>query len=836
VNSNCPSQSELERLLANQLSQAQEQALEEHLAGCLACRQRLDELTCLPQPVAGPPPACRASERELPRGGVLARLSGSAQGVRASAQSGAEQKSRSDTSLRRISTSSLSASGRFLRRQIWTWPLLAALVLGVLGWWVIGSVEDAMREQRISELATVLNADVAALRLWIDNKRATTQLVAADETLRPLVAELLALAGDSPQDPQALIRSPAQLAIRSRLTEPLRRGGFSGFTIISPAGVMLALENDNTPVGAKVTGYRREFFTSAAGGQAGVSKPFRSPLLLADEHGELRADQPCMYAAAPIRDADGRPLAALGLRIRPDDQFTRILKVARPGQSGETYAFDRDGLLLSQSRFDEQLKQIGLLVDQPQMRSILNVELRDPGVNMAAGERPAKRRADQPLTRMARAAVQGHDGHDVEGYRDYRGVPVVGAWQWLDEYDIGVATEVDVHEAFAPAYILRRALATLMGLLVAGALGVYIATLLIARQRRQLQKAAAATQRFGQYTLAERLGGGGMGTVYRASHALLRRPTAVKLLNPDAISNSAIARFEREVQLTSALTHPNTVAIYDYGRTPEGVFYYAMEFLEGVNLDELVRRYGPLPEARILFILRQVCASLAEAHAAGLVHRDIKPPNIFLTMRGGQYDFVKVLDFGLAKLTSDDSKLQLTATHTIAGSPLYVSPEGVTQPATIDSRADVYGLGAVIYFLLTGTPVFSGETATQICLMHVRELPEPPSSRVHKPVTPVLEELVLRCLEKSPADRPRDANELLELLENCQVAGSWTAVEAARWWGDREHEHSAATQIAIPQSTLSVSSSGLREPRGDSQSEDGMSGRTSAKVGRPAPK
>jgi uncharacterized membrane protein YeaQ/YmgE (transglycosylase-associated protein family) len=454
-----------------------------------------------------------------------------------------------------------------------------------------------------------------------------------------------------------------------------------------------------------------------------------------------------MYTAAPICDEQGQPLAALGLRIRPDDQFTEILHVARPGSSGETYAFDRAGVLLSQSRFDEMLKEIGLLVDRPESQSILSVQLRDPGVNLVDGARATLRRTDQPLTQMASAATQGQDGYDVDGYRDYRGVPVVGAWRWLDEYDFGVATEMDVDEAFAPVYVLRRVFMLLMALLLVAAAGIVLATLLIAQQRRKLRNATTAVRQLGQYTLLEKLGSGGMGTVYKAQHALLRRPTALKLLNPEFMSDTAIARFEREVQLTSGLTHPNTVAIYDYGRTPEGVVYYVMEFLDGINLDELVRRYGPLPEARAVCILRQACASLAEAHEAGLIHRDVKPANIVLTLRGGQHDFVKVLDFGLAKVVAS-REASVTATNIVAGTPLYVAPEAVLQPEAIDARADVYAIAAVGYFLLTGSPVFGGSSALEICHKHVSGVPEPPSVRAGRPVSSALESLLLRCLSR----------------------------------------------------------------------------------------
>jgi serine/threonine protein kinase len=502
-----------------------------------------------------------------------------------------------------------------------------------------------------------------------------------------------------------------------------------------------------------------------------------------------------MYAAAPVRAAGGAPIAALGLRLRPEDQFTAILQVARSGESGETYAFDSQGLLLNQSRFDEGLKQIGLLVDQPHSQSILTVELRDPGVNMAAGERPSVRRAEQPLTRMAADAVQGKDGHDADGYRDYRGVPVVGAWRWLEDHDLGVATEIDLAEALQPVSILRRALTVLMGVLLLSAAGIFLAMLFLARQERALQRGALAARKLGQYTLLGHLGSGGMGTVYKARHALLRRPTAVKLLNLNTMSDRAVARFEREVQLTSGLTHPNTVAIFDYGRTPEGLFYYAMEYLEGMNLDDLVTRYGPLPEARTVYILRQVCGSLAEAHAGGLVHRDVKPANIFLTCRGGLHDFVKVLDFGLARALDDRDPANVTAPNVVAGTPHYLSPEAVSQPGQVDARADVYGIGAVGYFLLTGSPVFRGDSVLEICQKHMHAPPEPPSARAQRPVSRDLEALLLRCLAKSPLERPANAAELLRRLEACAAPGRWTMDEAAAWWTAR------AQVLAVRQAT-----------------------------------
>jgi eukaryotic-like serine/threonine-protein kinase len=682
---------------------------------------------------------------------------------------------------RLASASSVRKAGTFLRRQLWAWPLIAAVILGTAGLLVHRSVERAMRGQREAELTTIRDADVEALRVWMVEQGRNAEQLAGDERLQPPLQELLALPADGPEAERALLHAKAQADLRARLGPRLKALGYIGFFVVSPAGVVIAAEQDS-PVGKALGGYRKDFFDHVLTAGPSVSKPYRTTLLLKDEKGEFRANLPTMFAAAPLTDPAGKPLAALGVRIRPEEEFTRILQVARAGTSGETYAFDRDGLMLSNSRYDDDLKRVGLLADLPDSQSVLTIQVRDPGVNMSEGERPALRRADQPLTRMAADGVAGGTGCDPDGYRGYRGVPKVGAWTWLPEYDFGVATEIDKDEAYAPVYILRRAFWGLMGLLALAAVGIFVAMLVIARQHHHLQAAVLQAKRLGQYTLEEKLGAGGMGTVYRARHAMLRRPTAVKLLNIDQMSDAAVARFEREVQATSALTHPNTVQIFDYGRTPEGVFYYAMELLEGTNLDDLVARAGPLPEARAVYLLKQACGSLAEAHAAGLVHRDVKPANLFLTRRGGLYDVVKVLDFGLVKAAGGADEAHLTAANAVTGTPLYLSPEAVNEPGRLDARADVYALGAVAYYLLTGQPVFTGATVMEICLKHVREAPEPPGARLGRPVTPELEGLILRCLAKARADRPGDAGALLREVERCPVAGTWTADDAAAWW------------------------------------------------------
>jgi len=300
---------------------------------------------------------------------------------------------------------------------------------------------------------------------------------------------------------------------------------------------------------------------------------------------------------------------------------------------------------------------------------------------------------------------------------------------------------------------------------------------------RQLQETAFHAQRIGQYRLKRKLGSGGMGDVYLAEHVMLRRPCAIKLIRPDqAFDPNTLARFEREVQAMASLTHWNSVEIFDYGHTDEGVFYYVMEYLPGMTLEDMVEKHGALVPERLVHFLRQVCQALREAHRIGLLHRDIKPSNIFACERGKVYDVAKLLDFGLVKTFGfDDRSIKLTQEGTLAGSPAFMSPEQAAGRAQLDARSDIYSLGAVAYFLSTGQLPFDRETPLQMLHAHAYE-PLAPRPEFQDDLPPDLQRVIVRCLEKDPQRRFQDVGSLEEALADCKCADQWTRELAEEWW------------------------------------------------------
>jgi hypothetical protein len=730
-------------------------------------------------------------------------------------------------------------TGRF-KQPVWIVPLAIAVFVALFGWWGNMRLRETIEEQLRAELTATLDANVTALEIWTTNQAKLATSLADEPGTQTLALRVLEEFERTQGDLRRLAPQP-QDDLTSHLKPRLKKVGYEVAILVNTNLTVVAdtIRNRWRPGFAVFEEIRAKFAELFSSGQPVLITPFkprppapprpyrrgrggrieypRPPEVFTPRREEAPppANRPprgpadparsgrdvtLMQVAAPVRDQNGDIRGALGLVINPDAEFTRILSVARSGASGETYAFDQRGLMISKSRFDEQLKKLGLIEDRPGASSALNLRLSDPGSDVPekiAPEDPAS--ATRPLTRIVADAVEGGSGVDVDPSRDYRGVLVVGAWRWLPQLGFGVATQIDAGEAFRPLRVLKLLFIMLVLLLMLCSTGMFLFSYANVVWRRRLSEAELKLKQLGQYTLEEKIGEGGMGVVYRARHALMRRDTAVKLLLPDRADVDAIQRFEREVRLTCQLTHPNTIQVYDYGHTPEGIFYYAMEFLRGVNLQDLVARFGPQPEGRVVHILVQICDALAEAHALGLIHRDIKPANVFLCNRGGVPDCVKVLDFGLVReyRPGQGHPAPLSYDHGAEGTPSYMSPEAIQDSARSDPRSDIYSLGALGYFLLTAKNVFEAQSLAELYEKHLKEAPIPPTQRTANPISSKMEDTLLRCLEKQPNLRPQSAGGLRALLLASPHAPDWDGEARAAWWAGFESEDNRVATEAV---------------------------------------
>lgn len=781
--------------------------------------------------------------------------------------------------------------------MLWS-ALAAALIILAIGGWSLNAVQRTIEGRLRSELGTAIEANVTALRVWIQGQMRTASLLAADPSIRGPAEALLernrtnpppAGFGSGPR-PGPFIppdAEPVMGTLIATLEERLRLTGYPGAVLVGPQGrVVAAFGRLRVRPGSMVPTDHLELFQRVfTNGQPALVTPFKpvrpggrgrgaipggrnpngpetfgpardgmgpppegsgppartprlddrrpdgrlghptngAPDALANrlpggtrdriEPGGLdrrlgpasggapRGDLQVMQILAPIRNARGEVHGVLAVILRPEDEFTRVLSVARPGASGETFAFDHEGRLLSQSRFDDQLRSLGILTNAPEASSALNLVLRDPGGDLTRGFAwPQSDRAQAPLMALVGRALTETNGVHVLPERDYRGVPVVGAWHWIDEHQFGVVTKIDAAEAFQPLRVLRWIFQILILLILLATVSGLFAVHISATWRRRFDEAQLRARQLGQYTLVAKIGEGAMGSVYRARHALLRRETAVKLLLPDRADDDLIRQFEHEVQLTCRLTHPNTIQVFDYGHTADGIFYYAMELLEGLTLQDLVDRYGPLPEARAIHLLRQAAESLREAHGIGLIHRDIKPGNLFLCERGGLPDTLKVLDFGLVQEATghavppgqrgDGGK----ATSRFLGTPLYMAPETIRHPGHGDIASDVYALSAVAFVLVTGRPLFPASSVDEVWRHHLDTPPPRPSESGATDLSEPFERLILDGLSKDPSHRPADMGTFLERLAASPQVAEWTPERRRAWWCDHRPGPADGTQ------------------------------------------
>ncbi|MDA3962018.1 MAG: serine/threonine protein kinase [Planctomycetota bacterium] len=663
----------------------------------------------------------------------------------------------------------MALSTTFLYRERWRmWVALAvaAVLIATIGLTVHHLIKREVRRLVGNSLDTMVDTHANGMALWTSSHRELAGTIVERSVIREYARA--ALLGDA----------DAQSWLSESLMSVIEPQGFASFFLLDGSGAIK--QASVGPASGHMPATLRPFLDDS------IHAPTITPPMMMPHHAADEALAPHIAVCAALRDPDSPPYGFLVLLIHPQDDFADFLAAGQFGKSGETYAVDSEGWMIAPSRFMQQLKSMGLLKETAE-DSILRMVVRDPGRDLRGAPLTEATGGHLPLTRSVGAVTQKQPGMDLEPYRDYRGVPVVGAWRWLDDMGIGIIVEIDADEAYAPLTTLRMVFGVLVALL---AIATVVGTVIWRRNNllgRRANDAEARLRQVGQYQLEKKIGEGGMGAVYLGQHSMLRRRTAIKMIAGRA-SDEDLKLFEREVQLCCQLTHPNTIAVYDYGRAADGTFYYAMEFLEGADLDTVIERTGPIPPGRVIHVLTQACWSLAEAHRANLIHRDIKPANIFLSERGGVYDFVKVLDFGLAKST-DARSPQLSAADVISGTPPYMCPEIIQQSSDVDGRSDLYSLAIVGIYLLTGKVPFDGSNVMDVLMAHVQREPPSLEELAGRPVPPDLEGVLMTCLAKDPADRPRNADALRRALENCADAGTWTSDMAATWWAEEwKHE------------------------------------------------
>lgn len=637
---------------------------------------------------------------------------------------------------------------------------------------VVSCLEHTMRtllDQQVIAIRTWLTAEQRLVASWCKNPA----VVAAVENLDELSTLYV--------EPRDQLRDSL---VQQRLHSAVQAGVGSGFehqfAVWNREGTLLA---DSCPLhqdflGNGLTEYGAGLLSRVFRGETVLWLPTEGEFIT--ERFELRGNvkQPGIAIIAPVIDDSGRPFAAMlisscALQKRLED----IMRPARVGEFTDGFAFASDGILLTESRFAKQLLAVGLLFNAGAKGLARTPRIADPGGNLLDGYLPSTDSHDWPHTRAVSSALLGNSGEDFSGYRDCRGIPVVGVWHWLPDYRIGVAIEIEREAAFRPLLLVRRAFV----ITTLSILGLTIGVALILFIRMMLRRRLDTIQVVG-YQLTQLLGEGGFSRVYLAKHKMLNRPTAIKIMKRNQMNTRNCIRFKREVQLASTLSHPNTVRIFDCGQASDGRFFYAMEFVEGLSLLEVIQVDGPQAPERVILILTQICQALREVHAEGLIHRDIKPQNVMLCQRGGEHDVVKVLDFGLAKYLAAPDDDKVTQTQLLVGTPLYIAPERILNPACTDPRSDIYSIGILGYFLLVGSEPFialgSVDALTQTMCQSARR----PSAHCPGPIPESLDDLILKCHSKNAEDRPATIDDVLTGLRHIHCSNPWTAERAELWW------------------------------------------------------
>lgn len=656
------------------------------------------------------------------------------------------------------------------------------LVLISVGIWTQQQMKRSIIVLNEHSLDHNLNATVKSLDEWIKDKQNIVVALSKDSLVVASTNYLAQKYGMGKfGDRDSIWNDPVHQKLVDRFSPVIKVLESPSFSIVDASGYRIACNIYHSLGKQMDENAMKEILPSIQREGPNFTRPYMLEATSIQNDGD-DIQIPVTWVDCSIKN-ENKPFATLGFSFYAAEGFNEILADHKIGLSGHTYAFDKNGLLISEIHdVDELIKyeiikegedpMLSLTLKNP-IQALENSKTIDPKIYKSSPLILPVRKALAEKEHSNEAQIQTI----TEPYYTFNGEKVIGAYVWLPQYKIGIITELPTNEALKPVHYLNLILIILIGLLI----GFVVYSFISSYQVAQLNKEIGERSKLGQYTLIKHIGEGGMGEVYLAKHAFLTRLNAVKLLKSEfSHKKEVIKRFEREVQLASQLKNPHTIQIHDFGYTEGDRFYYAMEFLEGITLADLIRIEGPIPLNRTVVLLKQICYSLQETHAHGLVHRDIKPMNIMICKLGGMYDFVKVLDFGLVK-DIEGEDLEMTQESYIQGTPVYMAPERFLRPQLSSPKSDIYSIGMVAYYLITGRKVFDHIDRTSLLNEILNTQPKDLAEIAAEDLPKDFSKLIMSCLAKEMEDRPENIAAILDVLSQLDSSG-WNQEEAKNWW------------------------------------------------------
>ncbi|MFK8111676.1 MAG: serine/threonine protein kinase [Rubripirellula sp.] len=660
------------------------------------------------------------------------------------------------------------------RRRTSGWLWLAALLpTALIGWWTYRQVEATMQQSVHNELKGVVDSIALASERFLNDKAQLIESWSRQPAIQSAIVELVDLAESRP--PVEDLRGSDQ---HERILSQLQSlSGSDEVKFVVWSNTFTTISSwltDRADVGNPVHPSGAANLARVMTGETVMFGPER---LAEGTRGFVpETTLPVMAIIVPIRDSEDQIIAAMLVRgIEMFPEFNHMFNEVSIAGDLDAYAVNLEGLMVTDSpRAAARATRNQLDLPADQIAGVLRVA--DPGRQVTQKNSSLIQRNICPLTFSAAGATTGTSDVRIQQYNNYAGNSVVGAWRWDDEWKLGIVIEKDAERAFAAAGIVR------FGFLLLGSLLSVTAFVVASKLSRIAAEEQAAVHPLSRYDVTDQLGSGGMGVVYRARHRQLGRDTALKVLRGDRHNKEDRLRFDREAKLAASLSNPHSVMIYDYGRSDEGVAFCVMEFLRGLTLQEVVARSGHQPIGRVLFVISQICDALAEAHGMNLLHRDIKPQNVMLSLDASVGDWAVVFDYGLAKPLQPESGVYQTTETLWAGTPMYMAPERFREPSNMDPRSDIYSVGCVAYYLLAGRPPYIECDPESLFALIIDHQPISIATHREADVPEEISQLVLQCMAKDAGDRFENIQELSQTIDRLRVTHPWTVDEARVWW------------------------------------------------------